>query len=130
MNAKAKGETTEAIILAHLMKLGYAVSIPFGNNQRYDLILDDGKALFRVQCKTGRFINGCVAFMTCSKNGFTNKRTPYYNQIEFFLVYSPNTEKIYKVPVNKTSKTQMMLRVNENQGGNYTRINWAKDFII
>lgn len=52
-NSKSVGERSEAAILNWLIQLGYAVSIPFGNNQRYDLIADDGKGLIRVQCKTG-----------------------------------------------------------------------------
>jgi hypothetical protein len=47
------GARTEAIILAELTNRGYRVLLPFGYNQRYDLVLEiDGS--FGVQCKTGR----------------------------------------------------------------------------
>lgn len=129
-NSKTKGEISEAVILARLLKLGFSVSIPFGNNQRYDFIIDDGKKLYRVQCKTGRMVNGCVSFMTCSKNGFTGKRTNYRNQIEFFMVYSPDTGLVYRIPVEKTAVTQMLLRVSPKKGGNFTKINWSKDYVF
>jgi hypothetical protein len=40
------------------------VSIPFGTNQRYDLIVDLGDRLVRVQCKTGRLRDGTIKFAT------------------------------------------------------------------
>ena len=54
---KVTGERTEALILAKLVTAGYAVSLPFGNNQRYDLIYEDAGVLKKAQCKTGRLRN-------------------------------------------------------------------------
>ena len=42
-----------AVMLA-LHDAGYQVSTPFGENTRYDLVLDDGTTLTRLQCKTGQ----------------------------------------------------------------------------
>ncbi len=40
------GHRAEAAILAELVKRGYRVLLPFGVNQRYDLVLDcDGQSL-------------------------------------------------------------------------------------
>jgi hypothetical protein len=128
-NTKSVGEVSEAIVLAELAKKGYAVSTPFGNNQRYDFIVDDGKTLARVQVKTGNLVNGCISFATCSKNGFTGERKDYSGQIEFFLVYSPDTKEVYKVPVSVVSKTQMLLRT-EPAKKNFGTIRWAKDFVL
>ena len=41
-NPKAIGEMTEAVILAHLILRGDGVLLPFGNNQRYDMVIDRG----------------------------------------------------------------------------------------
>ena len=35
-----------------LHEAGCAVFLPFGENTRYDLVIDDGVSLQRVQCKT------------------------------------------------------------------------------
>ena len=40
MNTKDKGNIGEAVILAEFMKKGISVSIPFGDNARYDLIAE------------------------------------------------------------------------------------------
>ena len=36
-----------------LREMGYSLLVPFGENTRYDLVVDDGSQLWRVQCKTG-----------------------------------------------------------------------------
>lgn len=128
---KTIGELTEAIILAKMLALGYSVSLPFGNNQRYDMILDNGKQLLRAQCKTGRFVNGCVSFATASKNGFTNERKSYHGEVEIFLVHCEHTGHIYQVPVDITTSNEMRLRVEApKEKSPKTTINWAKDFQV
>jgi len=59
------GDTTLAVTLA-LREAGYAIYMPFGENTRVDLVIDDGNELARVQCKTGRLRGGAVRFRTCS----------------------------------------------------------------
>jgi hypothetical protein len=44
-NTKLKGDIAELRVAAALTQAGYAVSKPLGENQRYDLIADDGKRL-------------------------------------------------------------------------------------
>lgn len=121
---------TEGIIIAHLLKLGYSVAMPFGDNQRYDLIVDDSGALLRAQVKTGRVLKGCVVFGTCSINGFTGKKTSYTGQIEIFLVYCPQLGKVYRVPVEAVGIREGILRVEPTKGGPKSTIRWAKDYQI
>lgn len=67
MNTKQVGDETEARILAALVSEGYSVSIPFGDNDSYDLGLDTGRELLRVQWKTGWIEGDVVRFKTASK---------------------------------------------------------------
>lgn len=39
-NSKSIGERSEAMALAHFLQLGWVVLLPFGDNQRYDLVID------------------------------------------------------------------------------------------
>lgn len=132
MNSKSVGEITEALILARLVEMGMSVSIPFGNNQRYDLIVDDGERLIRAQCKTGRMHNGCVTFGTSSINGFTGEKRDYEGQIDVFLVYCPQTKGFYWIPLHgekaTKSKRTMSLRVHPAIGGTKSHIKWARDY--
>jgi len=61
---KRTGDACEAYVLTTLVKAGLAVSVPWGDNAPYDLIVDAGR-LLQVQCKAGRLIqSGCVRFRT------------------------------------------------------------------
>ena len=51
---KAIGDRSTLAIMIALQSAGYTVLLPFGENTRYDLVIDDGARLARVQCKTGR----------------------------------------------------------------------------
>jgi len=66
IHPKAVGEKTEAIIIAELIKKDYVVLLPFGDNQRYDLVIHHNNEFIRVQCKTGRLRNGAIVFNTIS----------------------------------------------------------------
>lgn len=102
--------------------------IPFGNNQRYDLVVDMGNGVFlRGQVKTGVYRNGCVRFHPCSKSG-GGKKKHYRDQIEVFWVYCPELDKIYQVPVNDVGTNQSLLRVDPPLGGATSGIRWAKDY--
>lgn len=131
MNSKAVGELTEGIILAALLRKGFSVSLPFGNNQRYDLIVDNGERLLRAQCKTGHLVKGCISFAVASKNGFTGQRKPYHGQVDVFLVYCPSTDQVYQVPVSDDLRNEMRLRIDPLlPSAPVSKIRWAKDFTL
>src|SRR4051794_5884579 len=90
------GTRTEAAILGELSRLGYAVLVPFGVNQRYDLVLDVDGEFIRVQCKTGRLRNGVVIFPTRSIRTNTREilKRCYFGEVELFLVYCPDNRRI------------------------------------
>lgn len=128
MNNKAKGEISEAQIIARLVKLGIPVSVPFGNNQRYDLVIDVNNNLLKVQCKTARKVgNGTISFHTCSRNGSYRKGKTYHGQIDIFLIYDYETDEVYCVPVELSGTSHFYLRIENSKIFN-PNINWAKDF--
>jgi hypothetical protein len=59
---KAIGDRSVLAIMLALNEAGYGILVPFGENTRYDLVIDDGARLLRVQCKTGRLREGAVTF--------------------------------------------------------------------
>lgn len=50
-NTKKVGNLTELQCATRLYELGCAVSIPFGNSEKYDLIIDWNNKLYKVQVK-------------------------------------------------------------------------------
>jgi PD-(D/E)XK endonuclease len=124
------GLRTEATILGELVRRGYQVLLPFGTNQRYDLVLDMNGEFVRAQCKTGRLRKGCVVFKTESVR--TNTRgwltRDYAGDAEIFLVYCPQTERIYAVPVKEAPASIGSLRVDETRNGQEQGVRWASEY--
>lgn len=130
MNPKAVGEISEATVLALLVRLGYPVLIPFGNNQRYDFVIEEDGKFVTLQVKTGRLSRGCVVFNSASINGFTGARTAYRDAVDDFVVYCPDTDEVYRVPVAMCGASSVALRVEPTLGGPKSTIRWAKDFVM
>jgi hypothetical protein len=62
---KRVGDISQAKVMAALVAAGKAVLFPFGENTRYDLVIDEGGRFVRLQCKTGRLgARGGIKFST------------------------------------------------------------------
>jgi hypothetical protein len=98
------GQRTEAAILLEPLKRGYSCLVPAGQNQRYDLVIDNDGEFIRVQCKTGRLRKGAISFPTCSVRSNTQQvlRRGYEGEVELFAVYCPDMDKVYVVPAQGT----------------------------
>jgi hypothetical protein len=131
-DTKSVGDRSEAVVLSALVRAGYLVSIPFGENHRYDLIADDGSRLLRIQVKTGRLRNGSI-FFPCSsthqhrRSGPTATRA-YFGQIDTLAVYCPETGKVYMLPESELVRTAGTLRVAPTMNRQKRNIRWAQRF--
>lgn len=79
MNTKAQGDVGVAMAIAYYTSKGSPVSIPLGDNTRYDLVIEVDGALLKVQCKCSRYqVNGryVVSLRTNggNKTGTTTKK--------------------------------------------------------
>jgi hypothetical protein len=54
---KDVGDRSTLAVMLGLQQRGYALLLPFGENTRYDLVIEDAPFFARVQCKTGRLRN-------------------------------------------------------------------------
>jgi hypothetical protein len=52
---KDTGDRSTFAIMYALRLEGYAILVPFGENTRYDLVIDDGKRLRRVNARPGGY---------------------------------------------------------------------------
>ena len=129
-HTKQKGDVSESQVLAHLIQQGYTVLIPFGENQRYDLVVEDEFNEFvRIQVKTGRIRNGSIRFATCSTDRHRRTRRGYKEDVDLFYVYCPDNDSIYRVPTNKVPEREASLRIDPLKNGRIKDIRWAKDFL-
>lgn len=97
MNSKTKGNLGEIKIASEFIKYGCMVSFPFGDNARYDLIVDDGNSLKKVQVKYANSKskeNSWRCFCVSSKNHTTNKKLDKYkNDVDIMAFYLPEIDK-------------------------------------
>ncbi len=131
---KAIGEKTQAIILAELIKRDYIVLLPFGDNQRYDLVLHQEDKFIRVQCKTGRLRNGAILFNASSVavNSKGYKTSHYDGQVDIFAVYCPTLDKVYLVPISETTQNNSSrttaLRVEKAKNNQSNKVRLACNY--
>lgn len=112
MNTKNIGDISEAFIAAELLKAGFSVSKPLGDNQRYDLVLYCNDKFYRVQCKTIELeSNGSLSFPTCSSYVHRGGgKKDYFGEVELIMAYDHRTNKVYFEHVDSTTpKTQRTL---------------------
>jgi hypothetical protein len=122
---------TETRIVAELVALGYTISVPVGNCAAYDLILDDGTARLRVQCKTGQYKKGAVLFKVYSEIRASGgrKRVPYGDKVDAYAVYCPKLSQVYLIPaVDVKTHNECSLRVEPMKVATAPRTLWAKKY--
>ncbi|WP_435180275.1 group I intron-associated PD-(D/E)XK endonuclease [Halorussus sp. AFM4] len=128
-NTKEKGDETEAKVIHELMSQGYSVSIPFGDNDKYDLIVDDGETLYRIQCKTGwKNKQETLRFNTHSqttREGEYHENT-YHGEVDAFIVRYPPNESLYWIDIEDVTEQKMELRFEAEI--EHPSINWAEDY--
>jgi PD-(D/E)XK nuclease superfamily protein len=132
---KAVGDQTTAMVLARLVQSGKMVLLPFSENQRYDLVVDEGDRFVRIQCKTGRLRNGAIQFNACSfsyhhpnNHGTKPYMHDYRGAAELFGVYCSQTDGVYLVPVEAVGKRLGALRIEPTRNNQSKGVRWARDF--
>lgn len=113
MNSKAKGNIGEAIILAEFTKRNIQVSIPFGDNARYDLIAEFNGKLNKIQVKYTSQIsenNSIVCHISSSTNHTTNKHyTVYANDVDYIAIYIEPWNESILIPISDCGKQKTFI---------------------
>lgn len=114
MNTKQIGEISQLAVAASLAKAGWTILMPYGDNQRYDLVIEKDGRFHRVQCKTGRLIQErdvVVADLISGNSLYGTRRRSYEGQIEFFGIYCPQLDKAYLIPIENAPDQSITLRL-------------------
>jgi hypothetical protein len=132
---KRVGDRTTLAVMFALTEAGFAISVPFGENSRYDLIADNGEQLSRIQCKTGRLRNGAILFPTCSSYAHHRSNAlstrDYIGQIDYFAVYCAATSGVYLIPIAHASlRRSGSLRVDTPRNSQRRGVRFAADYEI
>ncbi len=127
-----KGAAAEAEIAAAAIRLRLQVLRPVGEGGRYDLAIDIGEKLLRVQCKWASR-RGDVLTANCITSRYTPRgyrRTTYTaNEIDAIATYAPDTDRCYLIPVNEVEgHTVLSLRLRPTRNNQAQLVRWAKDY--
>ncbi len=95
LSSKQKGNLTELQCITSFYELGYTVSIPYGENSRYDFIADIHGKLIKVQVKTSSekdegktFEFSCRSTRVNAQGNISRQYTA--DEIDYFCTYFKN----------------------------------------
>jgi PD-(D/E)XK endonuclease len=108
-NTKRTGERSEAAFLHKASSLGFGVARPWGDSERYDFILDNGRQLLRIQTKATNSLRA-QAYETRATYTTGKRRAVYTrNDIDFLVAHVIPLDLWYILPV-EICTPQPMLR--------------------
>ena len=131
LNSKQKGNLTELQCLTSFYEQGCHVSLPYGENSRYDMIVDVNGKLLKVQVKTASLRKedenaiefSCRSTRVNSQGIISNKYTP--DEIDYFATFWKGI--CYLIPVTECSVSKT-LRFAPPKSGQIKGISFAKDY--
>lgn len=131
LNPKAIGAQTELQCLTYLHGLGYDISIPWGDNARYDFVLDVNHKLYKLQCKTSSKQQEGVYSFKCRSTYVNTKgsRSVGYSKddVDFFCTFIEG--KCYLIPLAETSSREKVMRFIVPKNGQSKGITFAQDYL-
>lgn len=132
LGTSQKGAIAEAEIAAAAIRLQLPVLRPLSEGGRYDLVIDLGEKLLRVQCKWASR-NQDVLTIRCATSRHTPRgyvKTTYStHEIDAIAAYSPSTDSCYLIPIDEAQgMAAISLRLAPTRNNQATNIRWARDY--
>jgi hypothetical protein len=128
---KTKGDLAEVMVAADLLRRGYKLAFPYGEDWDYDLIVCRDGRLERVQAKYTHSRDGVVV-VRCSSHSLTNghvRSTKHYTPktIDWLAVYDQGTDRCYYVPASELGRSKLHLRLRQPRRPRSRGVRWASD---
>jgi hypothetical protein len=123
------------MIAADLIRRGYKIAIPYGEDWDFDLIVCREERLERVQCKYTRS-NGQVIVVRARSHSLTNGKIRAVKRytatmIEWLAVYDATSECCYYVPAGELGEGMHMLhlRLTPPRNNQHLRVRLAAAYL-
>lgn len=131
LDTKKKGNLTEMQCMSAFMAQGCGVSIPFGDNAKYDFVADVDGQLLKIQVKTASLKDENAIKFSCRSthvncSGVKNIRYSE-NEIDYFATYWNG--QCYLVPISECS-AEKILRFVPPKSGQIKGITFACDYTL
>ena len=134
MDTKSIGNIGEAKALCKFVEKGIPVYVPFGDNEKSDLIADFGGKLNRIQVKTsikaedGKMMFSLVSSTVHRQNGVKHIYTN--EEIDYFVCYNIQRDKLFIVDVNDAPSSQITIRYTKPKNGQMSGIKLEEDYLL
>jgi hypothetical protein len=116
------------------VRQGYRILFPFGEDHDYDIAIDDGDRLQRVQVRYTRS-DGAVVKVRCFSNSLTNGKvrvTKLYtaDTVDWMAVWDVTCDRCFYIPAAAlgTGRAELRLRLTPSRNNQRRRIRWAEDY--
>ncbi|MBR6551294.1 MAG: hypothetical protein IKT89_00475 [Clostridia bacterium] len=134
-DTKRIGNSTELNCIAYLYDCGCEILLPYGDSQKYDIVIDYKGKFYRIQCKNANPTykeDGSIDFITFKtawESGRKTRTRVHYSKddIDFFATYFKG--QCYLIPVEETASTVKTIRFALPKNGQTNGITFAKDYV-
>lgn len=137
MTTKQIGNIGEAKVLSEFVRLGMPVYLPFGDNEKADLIADFNGKLNRIQVKTSqKIIDGdkvrfsLVSSTVHRQNGVKHIYTE--DEIDYFAFYNLERDRVYLISIKEEGlpKNEVTIRFCLPKTKNQFKTFLEEDYLI
>jgi hypothetical protein len=127
---KTKGGIGEALILADILRRGYRVALPVGEDCRFDLIVEREGVLEKVQCKYTESRNGVISVICRNCNSRSVKKYSS-SEVDWIACYDNTTDKCYYIPSSflGDGRAEISLRLSPPKNNQRKRVLYANEFL-
>lgn len=132
-NPNHKGNVAELAIATEAARLGLSVLKPLTEHERYDLVLEIGGRLLRVQCKWGS-CQGDVIYVRLKSSYHSPTRgyvmaTYDRTEVDAVAVYCGDLDRCYFLPIDLVAgRGVVSLRLKETRNNQRAALNWATEY--
>lgn len=135
MNTKRIGNIGEVKVLAKFVELGCPVYLPFGDNEKADLIAEFSGRLNKIQIKaTNTTQDGyyVIDFRNCKNHKTSPDPRQLYteNEIDYFATYCIERDTVCLFKINEMPNATVRLRFETPKNNQTTGVRWEKDYLI
>ena len=132
---KTKGDLAEVMVAADLLRRGYKIAFPYGEDWDYDLIVCRAGKLERVQVKYTQSKHHVIT-VECRSHSLTNGRvrsTKHYTAgtVDWIAAYDASSGRCYYVPASELGhgRSELSLRLAPTRNGQSRRVRWASHYL-
>lgn len=135
MNTKRIGNIGEAKILAKFVELGFPVYLPFGDNEKADLVVEFGGKLNKIQIKTtvdtqdGYYT---IDLRNCKNHTCCPTANQHYtvDDIDYYATYCVERDTICLFDIHNLPNTTIRLRYEPAKNNQAAGVRWEKDYLL